>query len=53
MRRWPRRWPVPAGAALVILGGAFVLLTPLVVTPLFYRVRPLGQGQIRRCEAGS
>ena len=47
MRRWPRHWPLPAGAAVVILGGAFILLTPVLVTPLFYRVRPLDDPALR------
>jgi STE24 endopeptidase len=41
MGRWPRRWPIPAGALLVVFSAVMVLLAPLVITPLFYTVRPL------------
>ena len=41
MRRFPRRWPVPAGAALLILGFVFTFLAPILITPLFYKVQPL------------
>lgn len=41
MRRFPRRWPVPAGAAMLLLSFVFTLLTPILITPLFYHIRPL------------
>ena len=41
MRRFPRRWPIPAGATLLVLGFVFTLLTPILITPLFYKVQPL------------
>ncbi len=41
MRLFPRRWPVPAGAALLALAFVFTLLTPILITPLFYKVQPL------------
>jgi STE24 endopeptidase len=47
VRRLPRRWPIPAGAALLVLIGAFTLLTPVIITPLFYQVRPLDDPALR------
>jgi|GEM_PF-1692740 len=41
MRLLPRRWPIPGGIALLAVGFVFTLLAPLLVTPLFYEVRPL------------
>jgi STE24 endopeptidase len=40
-RRFGRRWWIPGGAALALLGVAYVLLQPLVVEPLFNRFEPL------------
>ncbi len=47
VRLLPRRWPIPAGAALVVLATAFTLLSPVLVTPLFYTVRPLDDPALR------
>lgn len=48
LMRWlPRRWPLPAGALLVIFSGVLVLLEPILITPLFYQVRPLEDAQLR------
>jgi STE24 endopeptidase len=46
MRRFPRRWPVPAGAALLVLGFVFTLLAPILITPLFFKVQPLGDADL-------
>jgi STE24 endopeptidase len=48
LMRWlPRRWPIPAGALLVLFSLVLVLLTPLLITPLFYEVRPLDDPALR------
>jgi STE24 endopeptidase len=47
LRLMPRRWPIPAGALLVLFSAAFVLAEPLVITPLFYQVRPLDDAGLR------
>ena len=41
MRLMPRRWPVPGGALLMASSFGLVLLTPILITPLFYTVQPL------------
>ena len=40
-RRYGRRWWIPGGGALALLGVVYVLLQPLVVEPLFNRFEPL------------
>jgi STE24 endopeptidase len=47
MRLLPRRWPIPAGALLMLFSVVLVLLTPILITPLFYEVRPLGDPALR------
>jgi STE24 endopeptidase len=47
MRFFPRRWPIPAGAALLGFSFLFTLLTPMIITPLFYQVRPLADPDLR------
>lgn len=47
MRLFPRRWPIPAGALLFLFGVVMVLLTPVLITPLFYRVEPLADAGLR------
>ncbi|MBE7471823.1 MAG: hypothetical protein DPW09_13425 [Anaerolineae bacterium] len=48
LMRWlPRRWPLPAGVVLVLFTGVMVLLEPVLITPLFYQVRPLEDAQLR------
>jgi STE24 endopeptidase len=47
MRLMPRRWPVPAGALLMGLSAVMVLITPVLITPLFYEVRPLAEPDMR------
>ncbi len=46
MRLFPRRWPIPGGLALLTLGFVFTLLTPILITPLFYEVRPLADADL-------
>jgi STE24 endopeptidase len=38
MRVLPRHWPIIGGALLFFFTGLYVLITPLVITPLFYSV---------------
>jgi STE24 endopeptidase len=47
MRLMPRRWPIPAGALMITLSVAMVLITPVLITPLFYEVRPLDEPDLR------
>jgi STE24 endopeptidase len=47
MRLMPRRWPLPAGALMMLLSAGFVLITPRLITPLFYEVRPLSDPALR------
>ena len=47
VRLMPRRWPIPAGAALMALSAVWILLAPIVITPLFYEVRPLQEADLR------
>jgi STE24 endopeptidase len=48
LMRWlPRRWPLPAGVLLVFFSVVLVLLEPILITPLFYEVRPLEDANLR------
>lgn len=48
LMRWlPRRWPLPAGVLLVLFSVVLVLLQPILITPLFYEVRPLADAELR------
>ena len=47
MRLLPRHWPLPAGALLVLFSVVLVLLTPILITPLFYEVHPLDDPTLR------
>jgi STE24 endopeptidase len=47
MRLMPRRWPIPAGAFMILLSAVLVVITPILVTPLFYEVRPLNDPDLR------
>jgi STE24 endopeptidase len=47
MRLMPRRWPIPAGALMIALSVVLVLVTPVLITPLFYEVHPLGDANLR------
>ncbi len=47
MRLMPRRWPIPAGALMITLSVVMVLITPVLITPLFYEVRPLDEPDLR------
>jgi STE24 endopeptidase len=47
MRRFPRRWWIPAGAVAVVLGAVFTFLAPVVLEPLFNKFTPLPSGRLR------
>lgn len=47
MRLLPRRWPIPAGALLVLFSLVLTLITPILITPLFYEVQPLQDEALR------
>jgi STE24 endopeptidase len=47
MRLMPRRWPIPAGALLFALSAILVVITPVLITPLFYEVRTLDEPDTR------
>ena len=47
MRRFPRRWWIPASGLLVALGAAFVFAGPLVLDPVFNRFERLPDGPVR------
>lgn len=47
MRLFPRRWPIPGGALLLLFSVIVVLLTPTLITPLFYNVHPLADPTLR------
>jgi STE24 endopeptidase len=47
MRLMPRHWPIPAGAFMIFLSAGLVVVTPILITPLFYEVRPLNDPALR------
>jgi STE24 endopeptidase len=47
LRLMPRRWPIPAGVALMGLSAVVILITPVLITPLFYEVHPLQDATLR------
>lgn len=47
IRRWPRRWWIPASAGLVGLAAVFTWLAPVLLAPAFNKFEKLPQGQAR------
>lgn len=47
MRRFPRRWWLPASGALVAAGATLVFAGPLVLDPVFNRFERLPSGPVR------
>ncbi|MGE5636696.1 MAG: M48 family metalloprotease, partial [Nocardioidaceae bacterium] len=47
VRRFPRRWWIPAAGCVVAVGVATTWLFPIVVDPLFNRFEPLPNGRLR------
>lgn len=48
MRLAPRRWPIPAGALSMAFSLVFVLLAPVLITPLFYHVSQLDNPDLQQ-----
>lgn len=46
LRRWPRRWWIPAAAAVWLYGVVTIALGPLVLDPVYNRFEPL-RGPLR------
>ncbi len=47
VRRFPRRWWLPAAGAAAAIGVLAVYLTPIVIDPLFNKFEPLPRGPLR------
>jgi STE24 endopeptidase len=47
IRRSPENWWLPAGAMFALLIVGLTNLAPVLLLPLFYRVRPLGRDALR------
>src|SRR5205085_6047030 len=47
IRRFPRRWWIPASVAIVAVSALFTFLGPVVLDPVFNRFTPLPQGKLR------
>jgi STE24 endopeptidase len=47
MRLMPHRWPIPGGFLLVLSNLFFVLITPIVITPIFYSVSTLEDSDLQ------
>jgi len=50
LRRWPRRWWVPAAAAVVAIAIAYSWVAPVVLGPIFNRFEALPEGSALRAE---
>jgi STE24 endopeptidase len=48
VRRFPGRWWLPAAAGASALSAAFVLLSPVLLDPVFNKFEPLPEGDLRR-----
>jgi STE24 endopeptidase len=48
IRRFPRRWWLPGAGALVALSTVLVILSPVVIDPLFNKFEPLPDGALRQ-----
>lgn len=47
VRRFPRRWWMPAAGLVVGVSAAFVYAAPVVLDPVFNRFTPLPRGELR------
>lgn len=47
MRRFPRRWWIPATAAVLVIEVVFAYLAPVVLAPAFNKFTPLENGPLR------
>jgi STE24 endopeptidase len=48
LRRFPTRWWAPAAAGTTALSSAFILLSPVLLDPVFNKFEPLPEGDLRR-----
>jgi STE24 endopeptidase len=44
---WPRHWWLPAGVAFAALIAGLTQLTPVLLLPIFYRVKPIERESLR------
>lgn len=47
LKYFPTRWPFIMPTSIGVIAVVVVLLSPLLITPLFYEQKPLGQGAFR------
>ena len=47
VRRFPRRWWIPAAVSVVALSALFEFLAPVVLDPIFNKFTPLPKGRLR------
>jgi STE24 endopeptidase len=47
VRRFPGSWWIPGAAGMVALSSAFVLLSPVLLAPVFNKFTPLPEGDLR------
>ncbi len=48
VRRFPRRWWLPAGAGVTVLAALFVWIAPVLLAPIFNKFEPLPEGSRAR-----
>jgi STE24 endopeptidase len=48
LRRFPRTWWAPAAAGATALSATFILLSPVLLDPVFNKFEPLPEGDLRR-----
>ena len=48
LKIFPRRWPLWTGALFTVFTIGYVLLEPLIITPLFYEITPVSDPALRR-----
>jgi STE24 endopeptidase len=48
LRRFPTRWWAPAAGGATALSSVFILLSPVLLDPVFNKFEPLPEGDLRR-----
>jgi STE24 endopeptidase len=48
LRRFPHSWWAPAAGGATALSSAFILLSPVLLDPVFNKFEPLPEGELRR-----
>jgi STE24 endopeptidase len=48
LRRFPKTWWAPAAAGSTALSSVFILLSPVLLDPVFNKFEPLPEGDLRR-----